>query len=84
LGADCNVIWKTVLKTAVIRQATEAGHAEYVRLRNESTAADPTPLDEYRGLVIPSTEVVKEGDAFDERGEDIVMLLAERKDPQTI
>ncbi|MFB6130424.1 MAG: LLM class flavin-dependent oxidoreductase [Salinigranum sp.] len=83
-GRDVDAIEKTVLQTAVIRETTEAAHAAYERLRGETAAGDPAPREEHRGLVGTPAEVTETIEAFDEVGAEMVILRAERNDPETI
>ncbi|SEO20592.1 Flavin-dependent oxidoreductase, luciferase family (includes alkanesulfonate monooxygenase SsuD and methylene tetrahydromethanopterin reductase) [Halorientalis persicus] len=83
-GTDFDAIEKTVLQTAVIRDSAEAAHDAYERLQRETAAADPTPRDDHRGLVGTPEEVLDGLETFDELGAEMVMVRAERNDPETI
>ncbi|MFB6179820.1 MAG: LLM class flavin-dependent oxidoreductase [Halorientalis sp.] len=83
-GTDFDAIEKTVLQTAVIRDSAEAAHETYERLQRETAAADPTPRDEHRGLVGTPEDVIEGLETFGELGAEMVMLRAERNDPETI
>ncbi|MFB6171050.1 MAG: LLM class flavin-dependent oxidoreductase [Haloarculaceae archaeon] len=83
-GTDADAIEKTVLQTAVVRETTTAAHDAYERLQGETAAADPAPREEYRGLVGTPAEVCERLEAFADRGAEMVMLRAERNDPETI
>jgi alkanesulfonate monooxygenase SsuD/methylene tetrahydromethanopterin reductase-like flavin-dependent oxidoreductase (luciferase family) len=83
-GTDFDAIEKTVLQTAVIRDSTDAAHSAYERLRGETAAADPPPRDEHRGLVGTPEDVLEGLEQFDNLGAEMVMIRAERNDPETI
>lgn len=83
-GTDFDAIEKTVLQTAVIRDSADAAHDAYERLTRETAAADPTPREDYRGLVGTPDDVLDRLDAFADLGVEMVMLRAERNDPETI
>lgn len=83
-GTDFDAIEKTVLQTAVVRDDREAAHEAYERLQGETAAADPTPRDEHRGLVGTPEDAIAVVEAFADRGAEMVMLRAERNDPETI
>ncbi|GAD51960.1 luciferase-like protein [Halarchaeum acidiphilum MH1-52-1] len=83
-GTDFDAIEKTVAQTVVIRDDAADAHEVYEDLQGETAAADPTPRGEYRGL-IGTVEDVKEGvDEFEEAGAEMIVLRAERNDPETI
>lgn len=84
-GTDYDDIEKTVFQTAVIRETTEAAHEAYERIVREGTAAgDPTPRDEYRGLVGTPAEVAETVEAFEERGAEMLMVRGQQNDPETV
>ncbi|MFB6163736.1 MAG: LLM class flavin-dependent oxidoreductase, partial [Haloarculaceae archaeon] len=83
-GTDFDAIEKTVLQNAVIRADAEAAHETYERLQAETAAADPAGRDEYRGLVGTPQDVVDRLERFGDLGAEMVMLRAERNDPETI
>jgi len=82
-GREFDDIERTVLQTAVVRETTDAAHEAYERLRSE-TAVAPPPRDEYRGLVGTPAEVTETLAQFADLGAEMVMLRAERNDPETI
>lgn len=82
-GTDVGDIEKTVLQTAVIREDHEAAHAAYERI-TEQTAAGPTPREEYRGLIGTPSDVIDRLVRFEELGAEMVMVRAERNDPETL
>ncbi|RKD93447.1 TIGR03560 family F420-dependent LLM class oxidoreductase [Halopiger aswanensis] len=83
-GTDYDAIEKTVFQGAVIRETTEEAHEAYEAFQRETDAGQPTPREEYRGLVGTPGEVSAEIEAFEERGAEMVMLRAERDDPETL
>ncbi|MFB6079772.1 MAG: LLM class flavin-dependent oxidoreductase [Haloferacaceae archaeon] len=83
-GTDFDAIEKTVLQTVVIRETADAAHGAYERLQRETAAADPTPRDDHRGLVGTPDDVVRGIEAFADRGAEMVILRAERNDPETV
>ncbi|MFB6183750.1 MAG: LLM class flavin-dependent oxidoreductase [Haloarculaceae archaeon] len=83
-GTDFDAIEKTVLQTAVVRDSTDAAHDAYERLQRETAAADPTPRGEYRGLVGTPEEIIEGIETFADLGAEMVVLRAERNDPETV
>lgn len=83
-GTDFDAIEKTVLQTVVIRDSPEAAHDAYERLQRETAAADPTPRDDHRGLVGTPEDVLEGLETFGDLGAEMVMVRAERNDPETI
>ena len=83
-GTDYDAIEKTVFQPAVIRETSEAAHEAYEEFQRETDAGEPTPREDYRGLVGTPAEVSEEIDRFEERGAEMVMVRAERDDPETL
>ncbi|GGM68224.1 alkanesulfonate monooxygenase SsuD/methylene tetrahydromethanopterin reductase-like flavin-dependent oxidoreductase (luciferase family) [Halarchaeum rubridurum] len=83
-GTDYDAIEKTVLQTVIVRDDEDDAHAVYEDLQNETAAADPTPRGEYRGLVGTPAQVKAGIERFEAEGAEMVMLRAERNDPETI
>lgn len=81
---EYDAIEKTTFQTAVVRESTDAAHEAYERFQRETDAADPTPREEHRGLVGTPAEVCETIEAFAERGAEMVMLRADRDDPETL
>ena len=82
-GTSFEDIERSVFQTAVVRDSTEAAHDAYERL-HDRLAVDPTPRDEYRGLVGTPTEVCDRIETFEDAGADMVMLAGQCNDPETV
>lgn len=83
VGREYDEIDKTVTVATLVREETEAAHDAYEELLSE-THRDPTPREEFRGLIGTAEEVADGIEAYRDLGVDRFQIGVPKNDPETI